>query len=250
MRSVATPQGLQCEVRAYDPGGGAGATSARFRFQNVGGSIVGNDLFFRINRARIPTVRIIANPYQFFLFYVNVINEYGTFAAGGCPKIEDFQASLVQDAIWSQGDAPADAPGPLTQCISFRHWGTARYNTISNWALYNNFQCEGDGIGSQQITLHQAVDNASNSSISYPNVWGETLEAIKDPARIAWGPTAHTVAARVFGPIWDAVAIGDSYPSGIQSEFDGHVHENITTDYWQNLNVPTHTKFSLWVAIT
>ena len=248
MRSVATPQGLQCECRAYDNGGGA--TAARFRFRNVGGGITGNDMFFSPNLARVPTVRIIANPYQFFLFYPDVLNSLNTFAAGGCPSIEDFQAGLVSDCIWSQGNGPADAVGAFT-AQSFREWGCNRYSNAGHWALYNNFECEGTGnIGCQRITYHQPVDNPANSSVSYPAVWGETMEAVKDPARIAWGPTGITVASRVFGPIWDAVAVGDAYPAGVQSTFDGHTFENITTDYWQNLNSPTNVKFSLWIAIT
>ena len=222
--------------------------STRFSFRDTAASPRTMDVFFAPNRGRVPTVRIIANPYQFFLFYPYVLHEARTFIAGGCPKIEDFQASVVTTAIWCQGNATNDT-NTVGGMRSFRETGSTR--GADHWgSLFNDFTpySTGTGIGAQRITFHQPATHPIASSVGYPSVWGETLEAIKDPARIAWGLSSGSVASRILGPIWDAVAIGECYPSGLQSTFDGHIHENITTDYF-NLQ-GNHIRFSLWVAVT
>src|SRR3990167_1027930 len=245
IESAVTPEGLQCRVRIYAPGGGL---STRFRFQNLDGSLVGIDQFMA--PSIILQYNLIANPYQFFLFVSSGAATPGTFVAGGVPKLE---AALVNpitygvqryDVIWSQGNTDTDDRILLKN--SFRNSGHSRdtgqaWNLINNVAWTSTIGAGGiaEGQGCQRLmTIAPAFvppyfGSGSGVGAGYARtLWDDgTIEGkpMVIPARICWHEYNYAGAAQIQGTIWDAVVVTADFPDmQILPDFDGHDWMNVT----------------------
>lgn len=248
IESAASPEGLQCRCRLYDPGGGA--LSARVQFRNLDASILGADHFLEANLTY--TYHLLACPYQFFFLAAGKAAVPGTYVAGGVPKLEtpflvpaDYGLHR-NDVIWSQGNTNTDNRALLKK--SFRNAGNSRdtgqaWNLINNTAWTSTIGGGGtiDGQGCQRLmTISPAFSLpyfGPDAGAGYARaLWDDGSTAGKPmvmPARICWHFDNYQEAAQIQGLLWDAVVATADFPDlQVLTDFDG-------TKDWMNLTDTT-----------
>lgn len=237
IESDATPEGLQCRCRLYDPGGGA--LSARVQFRNLDASILGADHFLEANLAY--TYWLFACPYQFFFLTAGQAAVPGTYVAGGVPKLEapflnpaDYGLNR-NEVIWSQGNTNTDNRALLKN--SFRNAGHSR-DTGQAWNLVNNMAWT-SSIGAGGITDGQGCQRLMTIAPAFPIpyfgpdlgagygrvLWDDGTTEGKPmvvPARICWHMLDYQEFSQVQGLLWDAVVGTADFPDlQALTNFDG-----------------------------
>ena len=229
-----TPHGLQCRVRIYDPGSGV---TARVKFLNSTGSLSSNDLFLQHSlKAPISELRVLANPYQFFVYYeggIGLLNK--SFICGGVPALYSFDVGIITEAVWCHGDATSDGDTTLRQTFKIR---PNAYRNPSSWMLCNGNHWQGS-TDSAQGNLAIAAELPGSSTPAGPPGANPTLyysgESYKVVPDLAWGLTQASDFAYIRGMLWDAAFALDWFPQDALTTFDDHNWRNIM-QVWTTLN--------------
>jgi hypothetical protein len=210
MQSALTPQGRQIRMRFRDIGGNCLVAS----MQNVSGTFIGT-VSATAGCFLLPAAgkvfRVVANPYQFFVFTA-AVTQPREFIAGGVPYLPSFLVSLITDIGWltcnSQGDTDT------TIRASFRtHMIVVGYQyTLVNASTY---QGNGNEFAQGSVDL-QTI--ASGGSAAWR--WHDDSAFVYD-ALLGYG-LINNNEAKVRGQLWDALVSSEIYAGDLTTSYDSH----------------------------
>jgi hypothetical protein len=242
LKSGTTPQGFAIRIRVFEPGAG---NCAQLFMHNATGSLTQttNPIFL------LPSVgavyRVIASAYQFFILQPG-ITTVRTFACGGVPYVPSFLTSGASPTTavgWLTSNAQSDTDATVR--TSFRtNLGciSANCSGLYNGTLWANF---GGGSGNHALVVPvsaiQQTWTAGGSDFNYSD--GSAL--IVDPL-IAWGTTNLSALGVIYGQLWDAAVITDSFVADTAATFDSHNWFNITGS---NVGTNVLARGSLFVVV-
>ena len=204
LTSGTTPQGLACKCNLQDNG-----SQVTMQFQNTAGTQLGYT--HRLPVAANKRFRVIANPFQVFVF-VPLVSQDGSGATmGGVPWVPAFLTSGTTTAFWSLGDDSGD---------TFRNEFVP--NSASSTYVLNVNTQTGGGLGSVRLIGVQS----SVTNLGLAGSWFNNSALIVEPM-LAWG-TNSSAAPVIVGELWDAVLVMQSFPLDLATTFDTHNWTNFT----------------------
>jgi len=208
------------------------------------------------------TYRIIADPFQFFIFQENAFSAYRSFIAGGVPYLDEGNPNTSGNTSWwLTGNAVAEtdtAPFTTFRTDPFVTSDAIFYQNTSGVAVTN-----GQEIVISASPLETALANQSTPGVGVPRLmWVEgnknqnarrwhNNETLKIPPTLAFGegtpphagsaplPVSEDAAiGRIAGELWDSFLSMERKPADITMNADGH-------NWW---SVMQGASCSLWVA--
>jgi hypothetical protein len=214
LTSATTPQGLNVviEVRQAIANTALGAT-----FKDTSTSPV------QLVVSRLGDYRIVANPYQFFMYILSRADPDGGGNAGelmgGVPFIPSFLVAGTTEAWWARGSGQV----PLANSETFRTSVTP--DGRATWAF--NGQVTAASLNTENPVIVPPRSVAQPAMTEFLWYDGSVLDA---EALIAWGKTSAASDRRVIGILWDTVVIWDEFPIDDEQTFGSHTWTNITKD--------------------
>jgi len=235
--------GLQIAVRVYDPGSG---NCARVALRNVSGTRIGQDLY--LFPAASKTWRIIANKYQFFIFTPGS-SAPREFAAAGQLCVPSWLTSVTVNAGWANGNAISDTD--TTAKTSFRT-NLAPLQTVQGrtTALASDTLLDIGSSNSSLPTPELLIPQAGFINAGQQNTngyrWADNTLLVGD-ALLAMGIASITDEAKVYGQLWDAALVNDSFAADSNISLDGHTWWGITVG---NTGTSQYAHGTLFIAVT
>lgn len=214
VQSATTPQGLNVIVKLL--------STPSWQFRSTDGSKTGSTGPFQTGAF---TYRIIANPYQFFVFVPGFVSTFNPSyeVMGGVPFVPSFLTSVTSDLWWAMGSPSFRAnifPSPV----------------ISNFAFNSDL---GSGAGTGSPRIYQPIHGGVGSgSVNIVTQWFNGANVVAD-SLIGWGLSSGG-NPRVRGLLWDCATILGAYTMDLEDNFEGHNWYNITS---------SNTAGSLWLIV-
>lgn len=257
LKSVATAQGLQCEVTI------ASNVAVEVFFGPVGGG--GPVATHYLIPAPVPyAYSIHAGIYQFFVFIPGV-TAARTYCGGGTPFMPA-PANNHTHLIWSQGNGNSAADTTVRR--SFRTVSDAQddsnaYQNTDNvpgavGTAHRWVNTAAVGNGNQRLFVPTAHRDGTQFTGAHENsgfCWGEgdlgtgtnptrNGVGVKVPPIIGWGLRGVGDFPRAKGELWDTMLETQAYPEGSRSAFDGREWMCLT-----HMNISCHSRGSIWMAV-
>jgi len=195
--------------------------------------------------------RVIANPYQFFVFTSSSQSTGREFMCGGVPYIPTFLQGVITEAIWCHSTAQTDSDTTIrptfrthltTQSATFSGHGNL-WNTVDANQYENPGQDNGTAnSGYQQLLVHQAAK--LNTISSYR--WHDDSLLVYEPL-ISWGLTAASDEGKLRGQLWDAAIVSLGFAADTTTTFDSADWWNVTSA--NNGTASTHGIGSLFLVV-
>lgn len=199
LRSAKTAAGLQCEVVLHTTTFQGWTDTAAIKFRSIDQSYeTTNNLIYAVALRRL---NIIANRYQFFVFFIGTFNVSGTTVAGGVPFLFPHVTSMKITGI--------DVASPIKIYTEFDHGlttGASVYNADIQGVTGANGPFVITVTGSNQFTLDGSVGGGAWT----PNT-GRSAPAGKI-ARLIWsqGNSKEPDNAKTFLQTWRNNVNGNS----------------------------------------
>ncbi len=220
-----SPQNLVCRVRLHDPGSG---TSAQVQFRNQGNTKAQTNQFY-LHPAAAKVYRVIACPYQFFVFASDSMTSGRTMVSGGVPYLPSFLQGVVTECIWAQGNS-INSDSSNTLYSSFRTAGFTGYdsNQPNQWNVVNGNMVETFGVagggnrpGMQSLLVQQGPQHQVMQSQQTAYRWHDGSLLTYEPL-IAWGLTSYNDEPLIRGQLWDAAMISGQFVADQTTTFDSN----------------------------
>ena len=173
MQTRTTPESLAMRIKIYDPGSG----STRVDIMNVSQALTSGDCW--LTPAANKIWRVVACPYQFFIYTQMSMYNACEFVAAGTPALPPWLVGVTTECGWMVGNAINDG-GVLV--YSFRNGylpGDAYYYT--RWSAFRstsstsnmiNRNANDDWYDSGDLVLTCSVPGRSNyGEVGYPSSW-------------------------------------------------------------------------------
>lgn len=221
-----SPQSLVCRVQLFDPGSG---NCAQIKFRNQAATAEQAN-FHPLYAQASKTWRVIANPYQFFIFSTASVSAGREFVAGGVPYLPSFLQGVITEAIWSMGNGRSDTDSYCS--TTFRNnlitstpnsqpnlWMDVNLNV---WENFNNFVTN-SYTGWPQLIAQQGAQwtQTIGTNLYAPYKWHDDSVMVYEPL-IAWGAANYGDESKIRGQLWDAAIIGDAFGCDQETSFDTH----------------------------
>jgi hypothetical protein len=220
------PQSLVCRVQLFDPGSG---NCAQIKFRNAPATATQSN-FHPLFAQASKVWRVIANPYQFFVFSTASTSAGREFVAGGCPYIPSFLQGVVTECIWSMGNGRNDTDSYCS--TTFRNnLVTSTPNSQPNlwmdvnlnvWENFNNYVTN-SYTGWPQLIAQQGAQwtQVVGTSLFAPYKWHDDSLMVYEPL-ISWGQAGYSDESKIRGQLWDAAIVSDSFGADQTTSFDTH----------------------------
>jgi len=235
---LGAPSGLQCRVRARDPGVSA---TTRITFMNTGESKVSTELFLLPGLAQ--SIRIVAGGHQLFAFFPGDLSAR-KFVCGGVPYLDPWQVPLYNEAVWCHGNAESDSD--VTRRNSFRTGPAVVDNAQNVWQLWMGVAYTGSGVAYGQRLIAPMGLMTQNPDNHYGRYFADG-SAFKSPAQIAWGAVSGDTDSQIRGWLWGAAVIAKLISAEHMTDFEGRRWVNVMQ--W-DAGVGANTRISgLYLAV-
>ncbi len=221
-----SPQSLVCRVQLYDPGSG---NCAQIKFRNQANTKSQTN-FHPLFAQASKTWRVIANPYQFFIFSSASSSIGREFVGGGVPYLPSFLQGVITECIWSMGNGRSDTD---TFCsTTFRNnlitstpssqpnlWMDVNLNAWENFNTYVNTAY----TGWPQLLAQQGAQwtQVAGTNLYAPYKWHDDSLMVYEPL-ISWGMIGYSDESKIRGQLWDAAIVSDSFGADQTTSFDTH----------------------------
>jgi hypothetical protein len=219
-----SPQSLVCRVQLFDPGSG-NCAQIKFRNQaNTKSQTNYHPLFAQASK----TWRVIANPYQFFIFSSASTSVGREFVAGGVPYLPSFLQGVITESIWSMGNGRNDTDSynsstfrnNLITSVSASQPNLWLDVNLNQWENFNNY-VNNSYTGWPQLIAQNGAQwtQVSGTNLIAPYKWHDDSVLTYEPL-IAWGLTGFTDESKIRGQLWDAAVVSDAFGADQTTSFD------------------------------
>jgi hypothetical protein len=219
-----SPQNLVCRIQLYDPGSG---NCAQIKFRNQAGTATQAN-FHPLYAQASKTWRVIANPYQFFIFSTASTSVGREFVGGGVPYLPSFLQGVITEGIWSMGNGRNDIDS--FNSTTFRNnlvtstpssqpnlWMDVNLNV---WENFNNYVTNAY-TGWPQLIGQQGAQwtQVAGTNLYATYKWHDDSLMVYEPL-IAWGASGYTDESKIRGQLWDAAIVSDAFGADQTTSFD------------------------------
>ena len=245
MSSATTPnpQNLLCYVNLVDPGAN---NCAQIKFRNQANSKSQSN-YLPLFPQTGKVWRVIANPYQFFIFSTSSVGSGREFACGGVPSLPSFLQGVITECIWAMGNGASDTDAVCRN--SFRTVLGTNMNTnqgsywldcnLNAWEWFNTTSgTYYSGLPQLFVQVGSSFLQNSGTGAYPPYSWHDDSLLTYEPL-IGWGLTGSGDQCKIRGQIWDAAVISDQFTADQTTTFD-------TRNWWilTNSNAGTSQNFA------
>jgi len=234
MQTQTTPESLAMRVKIYDPGSG----SARVQIMNVSQALTSGDCW--LTPAANKTGRVVACPYQFFIYTQMSMYNACEFVAAGTPALPPWLVGVTTECGWMSGNAIGDGGGLV---YSFRNGylpGDANYYTrwsgfrstsstsnMINRNANDDYYDSGDLVITSSVPGRSTYDEAGYQS-SWPcQRWIDGTMIFAD-TYIIFGTTSSLDEGKIQGQMWDAASCSVVFTGDTCLNIGGHAAIAIT----------------------
>lgn len=241
MQTVATPYPLQARFRFKDNGG----SSIQISVENTAGTITGSNTTSAggvLTPVNTRVFRVIANPYQAFIFVPGTFTTASTFVYIGVPFVPAFLTGITNCALVI-GNATADADVATNRPswrIQLNLQGSA--NTPNQEAIWNSGILQNNSLGGPanngaslpnflipMFAEYAAIGITLGATFMQPYRWFGGIIHEADPI-LSWGLTTTSDEPTLKCILWDATILMDAYPGDSTSSWDSHNWWGITAN--------------------
>ena len=220
-----SPQSLVCRVQLFDPGSG---NCAQIKFRNAANTKSQSN-YHPLFAAASKTWRVIANPYQFFVFSSSSLSAGREFVCGGVPYLPSFLQGVVTECIWSMSNGRSDTDSfnsttfRTNLCTGLPSASQPNIFVDCNgnsWENFNNYVNNAYTGWPQLIGQNgsQWTQVVGTSTIA-PYKWHDDSVLTYEPL-ISWGLANYSDESKIRGQLWDAAVVSDAFGADQTTSFD------------------------------
>jgi hypothetical protein len=223
MQTQTTPESLAMRIKIYDPGSG----STRVDIMNVSQALTSGDCW--LTPAANKIWRVVACPYQFFIYTQMSMYNACEFVAAGTPALPPWLVGYTTQCGWIKGNSNGDGGGWTgsfrTELSGFNadyysHWSGFWNHQYIDRNPANEYYRTGDmtlvttGIGYTGTSTNGASGNQGRR-------WVDNTLNLSDPL-IGWGASAIADEARIMGQLWDCAIASDAFAADLTVTIGTH----------------------------
>jgi hypothetical protein len=225
MQSGTTAESLTMRVRVYDAGSGTGA---RIAIKNTGGTCTSQDYY--LNPGVGKTWRVVACPFQFFVYTSRSGAYGGEFVACGTPALPAWLNGVTTECAWINGNCLSDGGTVIgsfraSWCAGsgdyYSRWSGFRNGTLLDRAANNDYYRSGDLTMTSGGSARSSFPDIGSPGLWFATRWVDGSLAVYDPC-VAFSVTGIGNEGFIQGQVWDGLAVNQPYKGDSIINFGGH----------------------------